>query len=1700
MLSPDEILKKLEAQYDTKTWITVRERALRGLPRVVREVGQELIDLAKDYEPGESRNVWGIQTAAKLFLLRYDDEALLQLGDALFPNLAKPFRAAWKLLDRLPYQSGTTRKPFRAPGRDDLLKETRVDFLVNLLHSLEALEMDLRQLAAYAPYLEYAYNGSQIGLLLAAAIDEGGPQAEEIKQILRDSAEGQHEIGQMGRHVITAFLCSADRECWEYIEKLLLAAQRQEGLRQQILEAVDFAHPDAFRHMLRVIADNNLARFSATVRAAGVWIGMPLDAQSSRYASDTLEKVALLLDDESARTKALDGSDAHEAYLALWCCAFEDAVSSVPTAARLLKHRSVEVRYAAMCALRAMEIPDAYDAIVSAVSDSDERVACLAASAAGSELHRRVQQQKTNETLFESLATAVPIWHRVNIKWRGQSVIEAGDLFERLERLIERFPKPTVRVKPLIWPWSSDSLERQQVADVMMLAVADRPLDRIVPYFQYMSPDGRRAATGLLQGAGALKGPYREILLRMVGDSSSSVREAAIEALTEQTLKPNDAPILEELLTRKSEDLRRAVIKLLLTLSNDDALASACRLIWAKHKPQRLAGLDLIQQMINNQRAADAVRRVARTALQDSTVLEFDERAVIEKLLAVDAAPLSLTNALGLMDPAKRTPPTQPRKRAVQLATPAAAALAKLIDDAVHEHRDAPVKRYENASDTDVQPLAASDWGLGDGFTWDRASEQTRLRNTDDIPLWEVWKKVWAERPKAARDADGLEVVRAILVTHFESERKWFKRDGLWEEAVRQSFRSGTKLKYPPVVLSVLQWLATFESNVDTADFIVDAFETILSAIPRERLSETVQHGALAFRQLVSDCDVLTRSLQKIAKHKGHWQSHHSRRLYELLRWVDEPLSVPPQPVSGVARLKQSARLLAARLTGAQSVDHIPRKRVNWDDMAAAYDGGYANEHDVFDSLLGPREKERYASTFSFSELSQASRAMRRRELSPALTSVVQRAMDRVLEIELDRGDSETPATQPATNLDYAGGIDVLVRILQAIGRDAKLRRTRAWGDAGLSKSAVFSRLITATSPGKDDTPERFAEVMKAAGIGEEMLLAVGMFAPHWARHVQEAVGWNSLMEAIWWIHAHTKDNKWRVDEDIRNTWNAEIRKLTPLTLDDLVDGAVDVEWFNRVYKALGDVRWKKLDELAKYATGGAGHKRAQLFADAMLGQAKRETLVKDIESKRHQDAVRALGLLPLGKSSKDEVLARYRIMQEFVRGSRKFGSQRQASEKLAARIGMDNLARTAGYPDATRLQWAMEGLATADLAKGPVTATIGDVVVQLAVSDDGLPEISTRRGDKPLKSIPPAVKKSPAVQELTDRKTDLRRSASRMRHALELSMCRGDRFSGEELRDLMGNVMLRPLLERLVFVGDDLIGFPVDGGQGLRDCTGKIEPVRKNDMLRMAHPVDLLATKQWSQWQRDCFATERVQPFKQIFRELYVLTEQERKDGTFSARYAGHQVNPRQAVALLGSRGWIVAPEAGVFRLFHEDKIVAWIEFMETFYTPADIEGLTVERVRFARRGEFEPLRLESLPPRLLSETFRDVDLMVSVAHRGGVDPEASAGTVELRQALLRETLTLLKLDNVRLKETFAVIRGELGEYTVHLGSATTHLIPGGELVIVPVHSQHRGRLFLPFADDDPKTAEVMSKVLLLARDREIKDVNLLEQIRGRR
>jgi hypothetical protein len=169
-------------------------------------------------------------------------------------------------------------------------------------------------------------------------------------------------------------------------------------------------------------------------------------------------------------------------------------------------------------------------------------------------------------------------------------------------------------------------------------------------------------------------------------------------------------------------------------------------------------------------------------------------------------------------------------------------------------------------------------------------------------------------------------------------------------------------------------------------------------------------------------------------------------------------------------------------------------------------------------------------------------------------------------------------------------------------------------------------------------------------------------------------------------------------------------------------------------------------------------------------------------------------------------------------------------------------------------------------------------------------------------------------------------------------------------------------------------------------------------------------------------------------------------------------------------------------------------------WFSPADIEAPTLEIVQFYSRDKFKPVAFKDIPPVVFSEVMRDIDLVVSVAHVGGVDPEASHSTVEMRVAIARELLALLSVDNVTFRDektAHAIIKGSMGDYSVHMGSGVVHQSGVGMVAVLAVQSQARGRIFLPFADDDPRTAEIMSKILLFADDKKIKDPAILSQIR---
>ena len=1462
---------------------------------------------------------------------------------------------------------------------------------------------------------------------------------------------------------------------------MLLAAQREEGLRQVILETIDEAHPLAFRRMLKVILDQNLARFSATVRAFDVWLGYRWDAVSTSVVNETVERILLYLEDTAARTVALQGKVAEQVYLALWSQAFYDSVATVAPTSELLKHSKAEHRFVATHLLDQLGLLSSEKSLLVALEDSDLRV--------------------TTRALL-------------GFQHGTDSRIQKLDLFERLEKLVPRLPEKPEKLKPAVWPWAAYTVSKELAADALPRNLGERPPTRLIPYLPHMGTQSRAAVIGMLARQADWNTETRDTLFALVGDASRQVREAAIQHLANCQVTREEAAAVEKLLVRKTGNLRRGALTLFAQQTDEGALLSADRLLASKSQPQRLAGLELLRQLVENKRCFEEVRQRAGRYMELHPKLNEAERQQIDVVLDVGKETPTLDNALGLLRHDERTWPPSPVSRPVQFHSSVVRRVIPAIQELLNANAQQIVS-YTKPGGEEWKGLLSD---INYGFP-QPDSKQTAEEDRKHLPLAELWDNWWQTRGAEFRDPDGMEIPRAMA---------WFEFcHGSYRDVseIVKSFSEATKIVFGELpaaekphphlwnVRSILNWLIRLHSPADGVEFVLDAAETALALVPRAVLQMTPEEAA-ELKQLEGsvnspfqgDWQRRQEKFEKI-RAKAQWREKESPhgvwlkvakdlhlyapqlwnpalhvRHWRLLRWVDEPIR--PQESGGSS--------------GVGGALCLPRDRAGIVQLALAHSAGGATEADIVDQLLGERGLSAFHSRANFHDL----RALSARKSPPefsrfeSLFPIVDRCRKRVLEVELTRGDTPTAASAPALSLSSVEGVANLIAILRTLGRR---NFVRGWARDNQSMETVLSHLVRCCFPLPGETAADFNREAKAANISGERLVELAVYAPQWAEFVEHTLGWHPLTEAVWWIHAHTKGQDWTVDREIRELWDADMSSRTSLNGAELLEGGVDVAWFHRLHNALGARRWNVLYEAAKFASTGAGHARAQLFADAMLDKVSKRELVQRINEKRYQDAVRALGLLPLveGKKREADLLDRYKTIQEFRRGSKQFGSQRQASEKRAAQIGQQNLARTADYADPIRLEWAMEAKAVEDLSDGPIEVTVDDVKVSLGLDPWGELALSVARDGKSLADIPAKLKKHPRVAALRERKVELKRQASRIRPSLEQFMVRGDEFSGAELRELMQHPLLAPMLKNLVIRGDGIIGYPVHGGKALENQRGEVEGIKAAEKLRIAHPHDLLPAKDWHVWQKDCLSRERIQPFKQVFRELYPLTQTEKTEGEQTRRYAGNQVQPRQALALLGQRGWVHHPEEGVRKVFHEAGLVAWLHFQEGFFTPAEIEGLTLESVFFTKRDDNEHVKLEQLPPRLFSEAMRDLDLVVSVAHRGGVDPEASASTIEMRSTLVQQTAQLLKLRNVRLKDRYALITGELGEYSVHLGSAVTRKMPGETIFLVPVHSQHRGRLFLPFADDDPKTAEVMSKVLLLARDREIKDPNILDQIR---
>ncbi|MFJ6834478.1 DUF4132 domain-containing protein [Streptomyces sp. NPDC091209] len=420
----------------------------------------------------------------------------------------------------------------------------------------------------------------------------------------------------------------------------------------------------------------------------------------------------------------------------------------------------------------------------------------------------------------------------------------------------------------------------------------------------------------------------------------------------------------------------------------------------------------------------------------------------------------------------------------------------------------------------------------------------------------------------------------------------------------------------------------------------------------------------------------------------------------------------------------------------------------------------------------------------------------------------------------------------------------------------------------------------------------------------------------------------------------------------------------------------------------------------------------------------------------------------------------------------------------------------------------------------------------------------------KAVKSVPAAVRRDHAEQlkKLKAAVKDIDKMLSAQAERLDRQFLARRTWTYDTWRErYLDHPLVGTLARRLLWTVD---GTPVGFANGeLRTLTD--DPVKKGTEVTLWHPVGREPAEDvaWRDWLE---RHEITQPFKQAHREVYLLTEAERATATYSNRFAAHVVRQHQFNSLAAVRGWRnklrlcvddAAPpatrELPQWGLRAEYWITGDGEYGEDTTEAGSYLRLRTDQVRFypldapenwahcyggayrmsLRDGEnpVEPLPLSEIPPLVLSEVLRDVDLFVGVSSVGN-DPTWQDGgpggrfqeywtsygfgdlteTAQTRRALLERLIPRLAIaDRCTLEGRFLQVKGERHTYRIHLGSGNILMSPNDQyLCIVPKSAAGGPQTgYLPF-EGDRMLAVILSKAMLLADDLRITDPTILGQL----
>ncbi len=1531
--------------------------------------------------------------------------------------------------------------------------------------------------------------------IIAARINAGDAN---VISAIQDAFLSENNTIVVTADIVRAVVKSESTMLHELLGRFLVAARLQEGVRQVICENADCGTPEAFLVILDVIQKENLLRFAAVKRTVATWTGVCNEENMERISEKVLDDILLSVRDREQALKFIHSEDAVHIVIALWSLGFYEIQDATKEMLELVKRRN-RIQLLAMSyfnlSLEDVDVRRQVSNTMMEIYHQDmEMVAAFMPTYLAAAKDYVWQIVKDGEEKGRYL--------KMPVEYLFTDEEQARRHYSILQGIYEQMEKKKLTFYPLVFPWYGVDLTKSMLVERMSLiayALQDQSfIDWICTRLSDIDGDyyaGRKKHLEML-----LHHPktaiQRSALVHCVADKETGTRETAAKLVEKLTLTDEEYKLLESFLKYKKEDLRCSIITIIEKQEDAGLKVSIERLLQSDNEEMRLAGLD----MLKSRKFPSLI-----AALSALPKITDREQILIDELTGKgDTEAILNTTGYGLYQPGTPVPEI-PFDVNVKVCTEYFDVSPKKVTELFTRL----FQFIDDHAETDYTDVYGEERLLGN---ISERNPSTRVSRDDSLPyheqyflpeLWREFYDTYVKEPK---------LLVAMHFALFQGDIENMKKEELptflnYESRLLGNMGSSYQIppsKYNgrysnPILIIVNSMMSMTETSLPR-EVLRQGVAYIAKEMPGQALwyaGDEEKASQFCYRRYSDICFISSGGVGEYISQMRQWKTDEEFTERFLLFYYLEKKRKLQGHVNKNGNVYYSTYNDREKLLNiydyikAYNLDIIQRDMV----FEAAFEmlgiGNAVQELGVLlRDKLYPYEKRMLKNYMEGDEIDKESTFYK------TAMEIYREIIDTILNVELKRGDSPTIFSDAARRMERIYGMDRLMAILKAMGKTPLDRTTYYSGGYyisgnGESKKAVFSHLLQVCYPVEGDDGEKLRSYMKEMKIKEERLIETAMYAPQWLDIIEDCLGNPGLKSGCYYFMAH-------MNEQFDDRKKAVIAKYTPLSEEELNGGCFDVKWFYEAYEALGEELFNKLYAGAKYISDGSKHSRARKYADAALKRVTVKELEAAIDEKRNKDLLMSYGIVPM--EGEQDILHRYEYLQKFLKESKQFGAQRRASESAAVNYALKNLATTAGYSDETRLILAMETAMVRDHLHYFDWVMVEDCRIRIGVDSMGKVSMEFEKNGKKLKSVPAALKKHPDYLDIKAFHDKLKAQYRRTVNMLEQSMEERDAYTLEELLKLTQNPVTKRIVEGLVYVSPEDTGLHgiLENGRFI-SLSGEEQTADGTCKLRVAHPFDLYKLGVWNTYQKFFFEKGRQdgfkQPFKQVFRELYVkLPEELNKES--SLMFAGNQIQPKKTVACLKGRRWVADYEAGLQKIYYKDNVIAVIYAIADWFSPADVEEPVLEWVQFMDRKTWKPMKISDVPDILYSEVMRDVDLAVSVAHAGGVDPETSHSTVEMRRVILEFNLELFGISNVTLEKNHAIIEGKRSSYSVHLGSGVVHKLGGHQINIVAIQGSKRSKIFLPFVDEDPKTAEIMSKVLLFAEDDKIKDPYIMEQL----